>query len=231
MLDSTHIQTQGMTLSRREFIGGTLVSATSFSSLVLSLGSAKAFAAEGNRDPLTKFVEETRVKHGLPGLAVLVQNKGTVEHQIATGIRARGSDTPVSPDDLWHLGSCAKAMTATLLATLVEKGSLSWDTTVASVFPDLAASMNPVSGKITLGQLLSMSSGMAENPSNKLGLDRTIELMRQLDADKAQTPRGRRMHVVETMLAEPPHTTPGTKAAYSNTGYIIAGAMARARAG
>jgi CubicO group peptidase (beta-lactamase class C family) len=67
----------------------------------------------------------------------------------AVGVRKYGTDTPVTINDQFHLGSDTKAMTATMLATLVEEGKLSWGTRLEQVFPDLAAGpqgrMNPAS--------------------------------------------------------------------------------------
>ena len=45
------------------------------------------------------------------------------------------ADTPVTADDLWHLGSDTKAMTSTLTALLVEDGTVEWTTTL----PELSA--------------------------------------------------------------------------------------------
>ena len=55
------------------------------------------------------------------------------------GTRKRGTEIAATLNDQWHLGSDTKAMTATLVAKLVEKGRLKWESTVAEVFPDLAA--------------------------------------------------------------------------------------------
>jgi CubicO group peptidase (beta-lactamase class C family) len=49
-------------------------------------------------------------------------------------VRKHGTDTPVTVDDQFHLGSDTRAMTATMLATLVEERKLSWSTTLEQVF-------------------------------------------------------------------------------------------------
>ncbi len=208
-----------MTLSRRDFIA-------SSAALIATAGFPGGRAlADDVQDGLARFLDQVRVKYQLPGLAVRVQARGRVEHDIAIGIRARGANAEVGAQDLWHLGSCAKAMTATLLARQVERGLLSWDSTVATVLPDIAASMHPACARITLDQLLTMSAGLAENPSNHLGLDQTVAALRTLDASSLPLSH-RRLQVAAQMLAEPPHDRPGTRAAYSNTGYIIAGVIA-----
>jgi CubicO group peptidase (beta-lactamase class C family) len=42
----------------------------------------------------------------------------------------------VTTNDVFHIGSCTKSMTATLTAMLIEEGKLRWDTTIADVFPE-----------------------------------------------------------------------------------------------
>jgi D-alanyl-D-alanine carboxypeptidase len=39
------------------------------------------------------------------------------------GVRKKGETTEATPEDLWHLGSDTKAMTATMIAALIEQGS------------------------------------------------------------------------------------------------------------
>ena len=54
--------------------------------------------------------------------AALVNSKGLVAVG-AVGVRKRGDTTAVTVDDQFHLGSDTKAMTATLIARMVEKGA------------------------------------------------------------------------------------------------------------
>jgi hypothetical protein len=55
---------------------------------------------------------------------------GEILEAAAAGARAVGSDAAVTVDDQWHIGSLTKAMTATLAAVLVERGTLDWSLTV-----------------------------------------------------------------------------------------------------
>src|SRR5690606_3654788 len=81
----------------------------------------------------------------------------------ATGTRRAGHEEPVTTGDLWHLGSCTKAMTATLIARLVERGDLEWTTTLADAFPDFALSMHPDWREVTIEQLLANRGGAPAN--------------------------------------------------------------------
>lgn len=78
---------------------------------------------------------------------------------VYTGVTKVGGHHHIQPTDLFHLGnlskplikyifiicsgSCTKAMTGTLVAIFVQKGMLSWDATMASLFPELADKMTP----------------------------------------------------------------------------------------
>ena len=51
-------------------------------------------------------------------------------------------------------------MSATLIAILVESGSLRWDSTIAEILPEMAASMQSGYRPITIEQLLAHRSGV-----------------------------------------------------------------------
>jgi len=70
----------------------------------------------------------------------------------------------VGPGDRWHLGSCTKAMTATLAAMLVKEGLLRWEMTLPEALPALAESMKPGFRQVTLMDLLRMRGGVSANP-------------------------------------------------------------------
>src|SRR5499427_10675590 len=60
------------------------------------------------------------------GMAAAVLRGERIVAQGAAGVRKRGSAERITLDDRFHLGSCTKAMTATLVAMLVEEGKLNW---------------------------------------------------------------------------------------------------------
>jgi CubicO group peptidase (beta-lactamase class C family) len=160
-----------------------------------------------------------RRKYDLPALAgAIVTSKG-LSGVGAVGVRKYGTDTPVTVEDQFHLGSDTKAMTATMIATLVEEGQLSWSTTLEQAFPDLAPRMNPAYRKVTLEQLLSQRSGFTEESWPKA---KSFGDMYKLPG----TPREQRAAYIAMVLTEPPAYEPGSKYLYSNRNYAVAGAMA-----
>src|SRR6186997_145659 len=64
------------------------------------------------------------------GLAAAVLRGERIIAQGVAGVRKRGSAERITLDNQFHLGSCTKAMTATLVAMLVEEGKLHWTTTL-----------------------------------------------------------------------------------------------------
>jgi D-alanyl-D-alanine carboxypeptidase len=190
--------------------------------LVLAAPVAHAEAA------LQAFVEQslakTREQHKLPAVAAIVQIRGKLEAEAAMGLRANGHSEPVTKDDRWHIGSNTKAMTATLIARLVEQGKLRFEDTMADAFPQLAPAMNPAYRAVTIAQLLSHTAGLPPLTDDK-------ELPPFYAATKgiAELP-AQRSAVARTYLTMAPASKVG-EFAYSNLGFIIAGAIAEARTG
>src|SRR5262245_34666781 len=86
---------------------------------------------------LSESLEDIRVRFALPALGAAIVTTDGLAGSWATGVRRNGSDERVTVDDRWHLGSCTKAMTATLIALLVERGDLAWDKTLPQLLPEL----------------------------------------------------------------------------------------------
>ena len=152
-----------------------------------------------------------RQQHSVPAIAAAIvtrQGKVTIG---AIGLRKRGAQTPVTLRDRWHLGSETKAMTATLIARLVEQQRLRWDSTTAEVFPDASAKFHPDMREVTVLQLLCHRSGLPANLA--------------LNQYRGAAATAERQRAVVQELAKPPLSRPGSTYTYSNLGYLIAGAM------
>src|SRR5690606_21408579 len=65
--------------------------------------------------------------YGLPGIAVGIIEGGEVTHVHTSGERVAGSGEPVTSSTLFKIASNTKAMTASVLARLVDAGKLAWD--------------------------------------------------------------------------------------------------------
>jgi CubicO group peptidase (beta-lactamase class C family) len=165
-------------------------------------------------DPrVNKLLAPIREKHGVPGLvgALVVGEK--VVAIGADGIRKRGADALMTVNDLIHLGSCTKAMTATLCGLLVDEKKLAWTSTIRDIFPARAKELHPDYQAVTLLQLLNHRAGLPANgPWWELGQKRST-------TDQRRT-------LLTRMMSKAPDYKPGTKMEYSNVGYALAGLMA-----
>lgn len=171
---------------------------------------------------LASDLAPVREKYTLPALAAAVIVDGRVHAAGVIGVRKDGSGVKAEPNDPFHLGSCTKAMTGSLIGLLVQQGALKWQTTLAEYFPDLKDRMHPDYRGVTLTHLLSHRAGV---PSMTNGFSPIEDKdLKQIMA--MESPRQQRRRMVEIVLCEPPINTPGDKQEYSNAGFAIAGTIA-----
>ncbi|TAJ18829.1 MAG: class A beta-lactamase-related serine hydrolase [Planctomycetota bacterium] len=194
----------------------TVVAALSFAALVVRVPSAQepVPTVAAPRD-VAALLEPIRVAHDLPGLIGLTLEGERVVALGATGLRKSGNDTKILATDRVHIGSCAKAITATLCARLVQQGKLRYDSTLAEVFPDAAGKMHESWRGVTLEQLLQHRSGAPAN----------------VKPDRSGSARKQRDRIFAAVIAAPTATPPGSAYEYSNVGYTLAGHMAEQVAG
>jgi D-alanyl-D-alanine carboxypeptidase len=159
----------------------------------------------------------------------------------AAGVADAGAGTPMRTDARMRLESVSKIYTATLILQLAQDGSLHVDDTVARWLPGLL----PYGGRITVRQLLTMSSGLIDNNDIVNASDRA----QRIYLANVKDPRLRaKLRATAARIAEDPATvaserlwirwaawqpllfTPGAGYHYSNIGYDLLGLIA-ARAG
>ncbi len=163
---------------------------------------------------LTKAMEGTTT----PGMAAMVLRDFKAQPEQVAGIRRLGRPDFVRPGDRWHLGSNGKAMTATLIARLVERGVLAWDKPLDQMLPGLATTMRPDYRDVTLPDLLSHRSGLPENHDD-------TAFFNGFYADGAPLPV-QRLRYLTTALADAPAGPKRDAMIYSNTGLLTAAAVA-----
>ena len=187
----------------------------------LLLGAAEA---QAENEDLAAYLETVRTSHALPALAAAVVQDGEVIASGAVGVRALGTDVPVTIDDRFHLGSDTKAMTATLAGMMVDEGRLRWDSTIGEVLGDKVQGMNPALAAVTLEQLLSHTSGIPTDNQEIADIYFNVDAF---DFNLGDL----RIKALEAWKANKPEAPAGTPFQYSNLGYMIAGAMIEAAAG
>jgi CubicO group peptidase (beta-lactamase class C family) len=187
--------------------------------LVVLLTPPPRTAAASASEELAVELGRLRVARGVPALAAGIIRSNSVLAIAATGYRKQGIDVPATTDDLWHVGSLTKSMTATALAVLVAEGKLRWDSSLGEVFPEAASRMHPDWRKVTLSQLLRHRGGAPDHEwLQREGLWSRIW-------DHPGTPLRQRVDWMESVVTRPPAIQPGSRYVYSNTGYVLAGRM------
>lgn len=169
---------------------------------------------------LTEILHDVREEYRLPAIAAAVIVNGKLQHYDAVGVRKYGEPEPVTRDDQFHLGSCTKAITATLLARLIEGQRIRESVTIAEAFPEWRDSMKKEYHDVTLPMLISHWAGFP--PTGRSWPDGMSHRdVRQLPGD----PRAQRLEYVRRMLLQKPVSKPNTRYSYSNAGYTVVAAI------
>jgi len=151
-----------------------------------------------------------------PGVAVLVRKAGHVVFERGYGARELRTFAGIDPQTSFRLASCTKQFTAMAIMLLVHDGKLRYEENLTEVFPKF-----PAYGKaISIRNLLNHTSGLQdyetlmEQEERRGGRHWTEENQIQ-DAE------------VLTLLEKQSSTLfpPGTKWAYSNSGYVLLGSI------
>ncbi|EGF92243.1 beta-lactamase family protein [Asticcacaulis biprosthecium C19] len=148
---------------------------------------------------------------GTPAIGAAWQGKSS--GRLADGSRMAGGANAVTPDDQWHWGSITKSMTSTLVARLVESGAVRWDTTVGALLGDKAG----VYKDANFLHLLSHRAGLQPNiPDSRFNA---------YARDGLADARVERLAYAAEALSGSPVGPLAGQTAYSNNGYVVAGAM------
>ena len=171
----------------------------------------------------TRSVDESIVKYltgpvaegKSPGLIAAIIDEEGIRAIAAAGVRKQGSSEELTINDLMQIGSITKAMTSTMLATLVADGTFvnGWQTTIAQVFPELRDEMHPDYRGVTLWQLVRHVGGVPDDVPAWWASHPTLPMV------------ARRYRILRENLADPPGSPIG-EFSYSNAGYLVAAAMA-----
>ncbi|MFM9959335.1 MAG: serine hydrolase domain-containing protein [Phycisphaerales bacterium] len=171
-------------------------------------------------DQLKGALTPLLVKQKVPALAVALFNREEIVARAASGLRARGEPDSVTTADRWHIGSCTKAFTSSVIGALVDQGKLDWETTLAEALPDAAQQMHADLKKVTLRQLLRHRAGLAAFTA---GNSPDFEMLKGLPGAGV---REQRAAFVAKLLSLEPVMPPDTKQFYSNASFTVAAAIA-----
>lgn len=174
------------------------------------------FAGAGDLDSI--LAEAARGK-GVPGASLMTIQDYHVAEQAVYGVRRLGESSPITDNDVWMIGSDGKAMTAVMIARLVERGVLSWNATLADLWPEAVSRMRPEYRSVTLLQLVAHTSGLPENIED----EKTVNEFFYNESTASSTER-REAYVLRA-LQDAPAVRAG-RFRYSNTGFLLAAVLA-----
>jgi len=168
---------------------------------------------DSNKSDSIQYILSKVVNDGdAPGMvAAIISSEGVIAIASA-GERKAGSGIAFTINNVVHLGSCGKAMTSTMIATLVAEGKLNWDTKLIEAIPELKNKIHTDYHKITLWHLLTHRAGIPKNARDE-GAFRMKEI------------KARRLAILKENF-QSPATYEIDKFHYSNFGYMIAACMA-----
>src|SRR3984957_20176754 len=133
-------------IDRRRFIS-TAIGAPLAAALGPTLNGLAATDAPFDLGPT---LEELRRRCGVPAVGAIAVSTDRVIARGVAGFRRMGEPSAVSTDAHWQLGSLTKNFGGTLVAVLVERGKLSWDTTLRQIYPEHLSVMAPNVPDITI---------------------------------------------------------------------------------
>ncbi len=152
-------------------------------------------------------------KTGVPSASIAIVQDGKIAYLQAYGDARLDPRTPARPDMRYSIGSISKQFTATAILLLQEQGKLSLDNKVAKFIPRLTRA-----NEVSIRQLLSHTSGYQDYWPQ----DYVMPMMLQpTTADK----------IMDGWARKPLDFDPGSKWQYSNTNYVIAGAIVEKASG
>jgi Beta-lactamase len=138
---------------------------------------------------------------------VLIARDGKPFFDEAVGFAQRDFGVPNRPDTKFNLGSINKIFTQVAIAQLAEQGKLSFDDTIRKHLPDYP---NPAADRITIQQLVSMTSGLGDFFGERYDATPKDHLRTLSD-------------FLPLFASDPLRFEPGTGRQYSNAGYIVLG--------
>jgi CubicO group peptidase (beta-lactamase class C family) len=179
--------------------------------------------------PVLGVLEEGRHAGVAPALSAAVLRGGAVVHASTHGALPDPGARPVGDGDLFDVASLTKVMaTTTLVAQLLDAGSLTLDAPVAERLPGFAAGGKAA---VTVRQLLAHASGLPRwRPYYELaaadhGASPAFRAPALRPPPEALVPafeRGRAI-VRAAVLAEPAEAPPGHRAVYCDPGFLALG--------
>jgi CubicO group peptidase (beta-lactamase class C family) len=162
-------------------------------------------------DQIDSYVAGEMNRLKIPGLAVAVIQRGKLVTAKGFGLANVEQAIQVKPETVFQSGSVGKQFTAALVMLLVEDGKLSLNDSITRFYPDAPWRWRG----ITIRHLLTHTSGIPDYEET------SVDLRKDYTEDEfARLAFGLKLEF-----------EPGSRWSYSNTGYVLLGAIIRKASG
>ena len=174
---------------------------------LVSLSSAQNELSPALRASIDDIAQQVLATTGVPSASLAVVKDGKIAYLQAYGQARIDPRTPATPAMRYSIGSISKQFTAAAILMLAEEGKLSLDDPVSKYVSGLTRG-----NEVTIRELLAHTSGYQDFWPQ----DFVPPLMLQpISAEQ----------IMDRWAGKPLDFDPGTKWQYSNTNYVIAGAI------
>jgi CubicO group peptidase (beta-lactamase class C family) len=184
---------------------------------VVSVAACATQSAErASRDEVARYADELvrrTYRDGGPGAAILVARGDRIHFRGARGEADIQAHTPLRPDSVFRIGSITKQFTAAAILTLVDDGRIGLDDPLSRYLPGY-----PNGDRIMLRHLLNHTSGVRNFnalPGYWQGIERDLTTS----------------EIIDLFRDQPADFPPGESWGYSNSGYVLLGAVVEAVTG
>lgn len=183
-----------------------------------SLAGTAIPAAAATAVDVMQAAAQQGISDGYPAVIGVVR-QGSATNYVSAGVGDLTTNVAADPTAQVRIGSITKTFIAATMLLLESEGRLSLNDTVATWLPGVVNANGNDGTKITLRELLNMTSGLPEY-IDKLPSSAWT-------SDTQYTPQD----LVNLAISSPPTGPPGGAVNYTNTGYILAGMVIQAVTG
>lgn len=156
---------QGVAADMRPIVQSfTLTGQENIFSQIIDLGDSQPqpFDAARTAD-LEAYVSAALSRMGGSAAQVAIVQDGAIVYSGSFGTMSNDAETPITADTRFMIGSVTKPISGTLVAMLVDDGTLTWDTPIVDLVPGFTLMEADVTPQVTVRHLLSHSSGIVLN--------------------------------------------------------------------
>lgn len=227
-LRNRYVVKRNLMLNRRTFLATSSIAAMCARSAHASVTYLDDIPVSGTEVARLRSFDDLMLKmlreHDIPGATLAVAKDGELLYSRGFGWSDREARQPMQPDSILRIASVSKPITAMAVLKLVEQGKLTLDEPVLPSLLTLYPTSPDIADKrwetITVRHCLQHTGGWDRNKSfDPIGRARVIA--KTLGTDLPVMPR----QIVEYMFSIDLDFKPGSRAAYSNFGYIILGCL------